>query len=543
MKKRRRISLIMAILFVFSIGLAACSKSEGPKTNEDGTSKGDVKYGGVYESYIGSDFNTLDPAFATASMDGSMVSLLYDSLVRFDEEGKVIASLAKSWETPDDKTIIFHLVNNAKFHNGNKFTSKDVKYSFERVLDPNVGSPRTWVFEKVEGAKEFMEGSAKEVAGIEIPDDSTVKITLVQPFAPFLSMMGMPAAHIVDKTEIEKYSDQKDYALKPVGTGPFIFEEYSEGDIFKVKANKDYFSGRPYIDGINYRVIKDNSTAVAEFEAGNLDCLSIPSADLQRFLNNPEYKDRIMNNNTFWNYYIGMMYNKSPFDDKRVRQAFIYAIDREAIINVARKDAAVISNGPIPPGLDGYRDDLNPYPYNLDKAKELLKEAGYSEENPCKIQLWHADSASNVALLEPIQAMLNKAGFQVKLVSMEWNSYREAVRAGKADAFYLSWGADYPDAENYLYPLFHSKMTNGGGNETYYNNPEVDKLLEKAHATVDYEDRIKLYHDIEDMVIEDAARTWLYLSVNWSIYKPEVKGVKVYRIFNADKGLDMWLDR
>ena len=125
-----------------------------------------------------------------------MVALLYDSLIRYDIDGKVIPSLAQSWETPDDSTLIFKLVDNARFHNGSPFTAKDVKYSFERVLDPKVGSPRTWVFEKVKGAKSFMEGRADAVEGIEVVDDYTVKITLEQPFAPFLSMLGMPAPQL-----------------------------------------------------------------------------------------------------------------------------------------------------------------------------------------------------------------------------------------------------------------------------------------------------------------------------------------------------------
>lgn len=559
LKRRNKIYFACVFLLVVILALSGCAKTNEPANqSEETTAKAadesavketessnnsEPKYGGIFNTYLDNNFNTLDPAFATADRDGRMVALLYDSLIRFDESGKVIPLLAKSWETPDDVTLIFHLVDNAKFHNGDPFTAKDVKYSFERVLDPAVGSPRTWVFEKVKGAKDFMEENAAEVEGIEVIDDYTVKIILEKPFAPFLSMLGMPAAHIVDKNEIEKYADQKDYALKPVGTGPYKFVEFTEGDKFIVEANEDYFAGRPYVDGINFRIIQDESTQVAEFEAGNLDELEIPSADVDRFRSNPDYSPYIVTYNTFWNYYIGLTFDEEPFDDVRVRKAFCYAVDREGIINTVRRNVGVVSNGPIPPGLDGYREGLNTYSYDLDKAKELLVEAGYSSDNPCSIELWHSDAKENVALLEPIQAMLNQAGFDVKLVAMEWNSYKAAVREGKAQAFYLSWGADYPDAENYLYPLFHSSMSGGGGNETRYNNPEFDKAIEQAQATSDYNERLKLYQKAEDITIEDAARLWVYLSIKWDVYKPEVKGVKIYRIFNADKKLDIWLDR
>ncbi|SKC38676.1 ABC transporter substrate-binding protein [Maledivibacter halophilus] len=555
-KKGKKLQIILILSLVLTLVFSGCGKPAEPadqpeetpeKTNEeaakDNESNGEPKYGGIFHSYLDSNFNTLDPAFATADRDGRMVALLYDSLIRYDTEGKIIPSLAKSWETPDDTTLIFHLVENAKFHNGNPFTAKDVKYSFERVLDPDVASPRTWVFEKVKGAKDFMEGKADIVEGIEVVDDYTVKITLEQPFAPFLSMLGMPAAHIVDKNEIEKYDNQKDYALNPVGTGPFKFVEFVADSKFDLEVNEDYFAGRPYMDGINYRIIKDASTSVAEFEAGNLDELEIPPADIDRFQNNADYAPYIVKKSTLWNYYIGLTSNKKPFDDIKVRKAFCHAIDREAILNTVLRNKSVLSNGPIPPGLDGYRDDLNPYPYDPEKAKELLAEAGYSKDNPCSFEFLYADSKSNVALIEPIQAMLNQVGFDVKLGSMEWNAYKAEVRAGKAQAFYLSWGADYPDAENYLYPLFHSSMSGGGGNETRYNNPEFDKTIEQAQATSDYDERIKLYQKAEDIVLADAPRLWVYLGINWTAYRPEVKDVKVYRIFNADKKLDMWLDR
>lgn len=544
MLRKRRVSLIFVIFLIFSLVLTGCSsKGKDADTPKEEGRSGEPKYGGIYKTYIGSDFETLDPAFSTAALDGSLVSLIYDALIRFDTEGKIIPGLAESWETPDDTTYIFNLVENAKFHNGNPLTAKDVKYSFERVMDPEVNSPRTWVFEKIKGAVDFNEGKADEIEGIEVLEDYKLKITLEQPFAPFLSMLGMPAAHIVDKEEIENYSDQKDYALKPVGTGPYIFESYNQGDKLILNVNEDYFDGRPYLDGIEYRVIEDSSTAVAEFEAGNLDYLGIPSEELDRFKNDPEYEPYIVSVNTFWNYYIGLTSNREPFDDVKVRQAFNYAIDKETLINTVRKDKAIISHGPIPPGLEGYRDDFKVYDYDPDKAKELLKEAGYSKDNPCEFEFLYAEATENVEILEPIQAMLKEVGFEPTLTAMEWNAYREEVRLGNADAFWLSWGADYPDAENYLYPLFHSSMSGGGGNETRYNNPEVDKLLEESHNILDTEERIKIYHEIEDIVVDEAARAWIYVSVNWNLYKPEVKGIENYRIFNADKMLDIWLDR
>ncbi|SCX91387.1 ABC transporter substrate-binding protein [Alkaliphilus peptidifermentans] len=546
MYKRKKMSLILALLMIFSIFITACSSEEAVTTPPDETvgNAEASKYGGIYESYIEADFNTLDPAFATAALDGFMVSLIYDALIGFDAEGKVMPALAKSWETPDEVTYIFDLVDNAKFHNGNSFTANDVKYTFERVLDPEVASPRTWVFDKLKGAEAFMEGNAAEVEGIEILSDYKIKLTLEDPFAPFLSMLGMPAAHIVDKNEVEKYADQTQFALHPVGTGPYIFDVYNQGERLTLNVFEDYFAGRAFLDGINYRVIPDPSTQVAEFEAGNLDELLIPAADLERFRNNPTYRPYLRDMNTFWNFFIGLMADKPPFDDVRVRQAFNYGVDREAIVRAVRGDTAIVSHGPIPPGLDGFRPEFKSYPYDPEKSKALLAELGYSPENPLPIEFLHIESTANVALLEPVQAMLNQVGFDVNLISMESQAARVQFREGGShNVYYLSWGADYPDAENYLFPLFHSSNWGGGGNGTRYSNPEVDALLEKAHKTANYNERIKLYQDIEDIVVEEAARMWFFLSRNWRVYKPEVKDVVLYRIFNANKMLDVWLDR
>jgi peptide/nickel transport system substrate-binding protein/oligopeptide transport system substrate-binding protein len=484
----------------------------------------------------------MDPAYSTAALDGSLIALVYDALVRYDADGKVVPGLAKSWEGVDNQTFLFKLHEGVKFHNGEPFTAHDVKYSFERVLDPKTASPRVWVFDKIRGAKEFNQGNAESVAGIKVIDNYTLMIELEQPFAPFISMLGMPAAHVVCKKEIEKYADPKDYRLNPVGTGPYKWKLYNPGDRVEFEANLDYFTGRPYLDGIVYRVIKDSQTAVAEFEAGYLDSLGIPSAERERFLAHPKYKDHIVVSTSNFNWFIAFMNNKEPYTDVRVRQALCYAIDKDLIMQTVRKDIAIATYGPIPPGLDGYRPDLRSYPYNPEKAKQLLAAAGF-KPGELKFKIAYSDSTSNLQLLEPIQQMLQAVGFDAQLEGMERTAFFAAVRAGEVDCYLLNWGMDYPDAENYLFPLFHTANWGPGGNGPRFSDPEVDALLELAHKTMDYDERIKLYHKIEDLVIEKASRAWLYVSIGFTAYQPYVRGTENYMIFNANKMLTRWLDK
>lgn len=499
------------------------------------------RYGGTWMGAIANDPPTLDPAYSVAAVDGMLIALLYDGLIGFDTEGRPIPNLAARWEISDDnRTYTFYLVDNAYFHNGKHFTAEDVKYSFERVLHPDTASPRTWVLDRIEGAKEFMAGEASEVSGIRVIDPYTIQITLAEPFAPFLSMLGMPAAHIVDRNEIEKYADPRtDYAFQPVGTGPFKFVSFNPGDRITLAAHENYHYGRPYLDGIVYRVINDQATLIAEFEAGTLHSVGLSATDLPRFRSDPRYRDYIQTQNNFWLYFIGLNATRPPFDDVRVRQAVSWAVDRELLAETVVKDTRIPAKGPIPPGLDGHREDLVGYGYDPEKARQLLAEAGYA--NGLTFEVHMANSDVNVQLFEPIQQMMAAAGIRMEIVLRDFSAMLADTTRNAIDAFYASWGADYPDAENYLYPLFHSDNFGAGGNRTSFSHPEVDRLIELAQRTADRDERIALYHQIEDLVLEQAPRVFLFYGQTWVVTRPEVRGYQLYRIFNADKMTGVWL--
>nr|MBO2472346.1 ABC transporter substrate-binding protein [Bacillota bacterium] len=527
----RRLGLALSLVAALVLAAAPAALAQTPK------------YGGVWYGSIANDPPTLDPAYAVTGVDGSLVALLYDGLVGFDTEGRVIPNLAKSWEISEDgRTYTFYLVDNAYFHNGDHFTAADVKYSFERVLHPATLSPRTWVLDRIAGAKEFMAGEADEVTGIRIIDDYTIEITLEQPFAPFLTMLGMPAAHIVNRRVIESYADPRtEYAFNPVGTGPFMLARYNPGDRIIFAANERYHQGRPYLDGIQYRIINDAATRIAEFEAGNLHATALTTDALIRFQRDPRYRDYILTTNDLTLYFIGLNATRPPFDDYRVRQAVSWAVDRELLAETVVQYTRIPAQGPIPPGLDGYRPDLVGYGYDPAKARQLLAEAGYPNGLTFEVHIANADV--NVQLFEPIQLMMAEAGIHMEIVLRDLPSILQDTTRNALDAFYASWLADYPDAENFLYPLFHSDNFGAGGNRTSFSHPEVDRLIELAQAETDRDRRIQLYHQIEDLILEQAPRVFLFYGQSWVAIRPEVRGYELYRIFNANKMTKVWLDQ
>lgn len=527
---RRGIVLpLVLMLFVFAGALSAAAETP--------------HYGGTWMGSIENDPNTLDPAYGVIGVDGTLIALLYDGLIGFDDEGRAVAGLAHSWHISDDNlTYTFHLVDNAYFHNGNHFTAEDVKYSFERILHPDVASPRDWVLDRIAGASAFISGDADEVAGIRVVDDYTVEITLAEPFAPFLTMLGMPAAHIVDRRAVEQYDDPEvEYAFNPVGTGPYVLEDYNPGDRISFAANENYHAGRPYLDGIVYRVINDSATRIAEFEAGTLHSTGLSADNLPRFQRDDRYRDFIHTQNNFYLYFIGLNATRPPFDDPLVRQAVSWAVDRELLADTVVKDTRVVATGPIPPGLDGYRPDLTGYGYDPDKARALLAEAGYPDGLSFEVHMSNSDI--NVQLFEPIQQMMAAAGIDMQIVLRDFSSMLQDTVDNAIDAFYASWLADYPDAENFLYPLFHSANFGSGGNRTSFSHPEVDRLIEAAQSEGERDARIGLYHQAEDLILQQAPRTFLFYGQAWAVHRPEVKGYRMHRIFNADKMLDVWLEQ
>jgi peptide/nickel transport system substrate-binding protein/oligopeptide transport system substrate-binding protein len=471
-------------------------------------------------------------------MGGSIAAKIFNGLIRLDEKLNIVPDIAGSWTvSPDGRTYTFHLRKGVRFSAGREVTSRDFRYSFERVLTPRTKAPLTWVLDKIEGADEFIAGKAARVRGIGTPDDRTLVLTLKKPFGPFLSLLTMTTAYVVPQEEVERLGH--DFGTHPSGTGPFVLLEWKHGQGLTLAAKEDYFEGKPKLIGIRYRVIPEDLTAVLEFETGGLDALLIPSSEYRRFTSDPKWSDRVYGRTGLDTYYLGLNCTRRPFTDRRVRQAVNLAIDCERILNTVFEKRGVLAKGPVPPGLWKY--GMGPgtgagYPYDPEKAKKLIAEAGVAGS---RITIYISADPEVLDIMEVVQGYLSQAGITADIRQLDWSAFKQAVNIGEPDAFWLSWWADYPDPENFLFPLFHSASVGPAGNRTRCLDPELDRLIETAEGTVDEKKRYALYRTAEDRIIDNAPWVFMWHRSDFYVVQPWVEDFRIYPIYSIDKGMDM----
>ena len=479
------------------------------------------------------DWETLDPAFASGVQTGSIVAKLYDGLMRYDYESTdVVPNLAENVEVNDDATVFtITLRDGVTFHDGSPLTAEDVKYSFERVLNPDTASPVSWVFEDagISGIEAFVNDEADGVSGIEVLDPQTVRITLEQPYAPFLFHLAMPAAHIVSEEVASALEAGEDLSSNPVGTGPFELADRVRDSSLTLAAYPDYFAGAPAIDGVEYRIITDPLITWQEFLAGNLDVSGVPDALFADITNDPQYEDMLQTLPELAVYYFALNQSFEPFRDLRVRQAVAMAIDRQAIIDGVFNGKDLLANSPIPPGLAGYDPELQAYSYDPEMARQLLTEAGY--EDGFDLTIWSTRTPTTIAVNEAIQFYLSEIGIRAELNQVDFGTLIDGAINGRAPAFYLSWFADYGDAYNFLHPLYVAS----GADRYGYSNPEVAEILSEAATMSNLEDRVPLYQEAQQQVVEDIPVVYIRYPVTYYAVRPGVTGILNHPIFNADK--------
>jgi peptide/nickel transport system substrate-binding protein/oligopeptide transport system substrate-binding protein len=495
-----------ALVALVLLGAAGCGKEAGDSR--------------MLELALETSPNRLDPAFAVDVAEGEICALVFDGLVGFGPDGAMVPGIARRWETADGgRRYAFHLDPAATFSNGKPVRARDVVASFTRVLSPAAASPRAWVLERVRGAASYRRGEADAVAGLSTPDDSTLVVALDEPFAPFLSMLALPAARVVDVASLGE-------SAVPVGSGPWRVSEWLRGDRVTLVPNPHHRRAARGIEGVRYRVIPEPFTRVAEFEAGTIDVLEIPDAEVARFRSDPETAARVLRRPELRVFYVGL--NNRRFTDARVRRALNHAVNVNALIRVLAAGEAVPAHGSVPPGLAGHRERAG-YEYDPARARALLAEAGHGDG--LSIEIWQRESAEGNRVLEAVQGYLLQAGVEATLVRREWSAFKEAVSAGKVDAFLLDWVADYPDAENFLFPLFHSTNQGGGGNRSFFTDPEVDRLLVEASRTVDAAERAARYAAVDSLAFAQAPWIYLYFPTSFHIVSPRITGYRLPAVY------------
>ncbi|MDA8157094.1 MAG: ABC transporter substrate-binding protein [Actinomycetota bacterium] len=474
--------------------------------------------------------STLDPALITDVPGGGIAAKLYDGLVKIGGGLKIKPDVARSWTvSPDGRHYDFSLRKGVRFSNGREVRASDFQYSFERVLSSKTLSPNTWVLNRISGAKAFMGGKAAHISGIKVKGPYEIELTLDKPFSPFLGLLAMPTAYVVAR---------EGNSPVPIGCGPFTVQKWLPGQELMLKARRHYFAGPPKIKGIVYRVIPEDLTAVVEFETGNLDILGIPESVYGRFKNDPFWSRYVTSTDGINTYYLGLNCSRPPFNDRKLRQAVSYAIDRQKILETYFEGRGVFATGPVPPELRGWAAP-KAYEYNPAKARQLIKEAGYKD---LKAEFYVTNQEEVLDMAEIIQQYLSRVGIQVKIKQLEWNSYKEAINNGEPDMFWLSWWADYPDPENFLFPLFDSANIGPAGNRTRYSDPVVDKLIEDGQNASTVAARDRYYSQAEHIIAHDAPWVFFWHRKDIVVRSPRVRGYKDYPVYSMDKATEISLD-
>lgn len=487
------------------------------------------------------NITSLDPAFARSQSNIWAVNQVFNGLVQLDNGLKVQPAIAKSWQLDSMGMVYsFHLRDDVLFHDDQAFTNEeqrrvkasDFEYSFKRLTDPRLAAPGAWIFKNVES--------------FAAQDDTTFVIRLKEPFPAFLGLLSMQYASVVPQEAVEYYGNE--FGTNPVGTGPFYHKLWVANEKLVLRKNPDYFevdsagNSLPYLEAVAISFIPDKQSAFMEFVKGKLDFMSGIDASYKDELLTfggklqPKYQDEfeIYRQPYLNTEYLGILVDssqsvmkKSPLLDRRVRQAINYGFDRQKMMRYLRNNIGTPANeGMIPKGLQAYDPaSVEGYEHNPEKAKQLLVRAGYPKGRglpPIKLQT----NASYLDLCEYIQGELSTLGIPLEVEVTPPSTLRQAMSSSKVPFFRGSWIGDYPDAENYLSLFYSGNFAPDGPNYTHFSNPVFDSLYSTAKSTTDEGGRIKLYRQMDSLVMAEAPVVPLYYDMVLRFFPKTVHGMQ-----------------
>lgn len=499
--------------------------------------------GGTFRGVFNADPPTLDPAQATDTTSSAVIRQLFDTLIELDARLTPVPALARNFTVSRDQRLYtFSLRAGVRFHHGRELRAADVKYSFERAAR----GKRPWVFEKIRGAREFIRGEAREISGLRVVDDLTVEVALERPFAPFLSLMAYDAAAIVPREEAERRGPE--FASHPVGTGAFRLVSWRRDDQVVLEAFKEHFRGAPYLDRIVFRIIPAEITRFNEYRTGNLDVSDIPTGHCRAVQRDPGQKGEVAIWPILGTHAVRFNVERAPFTDKRVRQAVAHAIDPTPIVEALLEGCVVAGKGILPPSMPGFNPNVAGLPFDRDRARRLLAEAGFPGGKGLGPIAYHYNTSDlNQRIAELLQAQLKEAGIHLELRRLDWAAHIKLVDEGGAPFFRQGWIADYPDPENFLTVLFHSRNRGAAGNTSRYRNPALDRLFDEADAMAAGPLRFKRYQEAEQVILADAVWVTLYHYSSRALIRPHVKGLERSPLSSAPEFLaplrKVWLER
>lgn len=554
MKNIKGILYLIFILLVFSSIVVACSNNDTVGSGgESDTSTGDpTGENNNSEPVEGGDLilagtagpNTFNSYYTTQGSDSAMAGLMFDSLNDIDEEGQPVPQLAEDWDISEDGLeITFHLREDVEWHDGKPFTADDVVFTYNIPLSDEYTGPRGSYFSSIDK--------------VEALDEYTVKLTMNEANAQLFvrtTVYPILPKHLLEEVPISELDRHEFNTKNPIGTGPFKFEEWKQGQYVKFVANENYYKGRPYLDSITRKEVPDSNAMLAQFKAGEIDMLGVSSEDIPEARAMEEEGTATLLSSPSASYNM-IQYNlKNPlFEDKKVRQALTHALNREEMVEVVLNGNGEVAHSPGIPFLWAFNEDVPKFEYDPEKAKQLLAEAGWSETNDEGILIDDEGNAFSFTLLatpsnetrkqmaEISQQQWKEIGVDMKIQLVEANALLEEIGPPDRDfdATLLGWSVALDPSVTLF---FHSDEAELGNNRGSYSNPELDKLMEESDQTLDQEKRKELIDEILEIIAEDQPYTFLNYSETYQIYSPKLRDVKLHPSSSYYEIEEWWME-
>ncbi|WP_417334022.1 peptide-binding protein [Halarcobacter sp.] len=454
----------------------------------------------------------LNPILSNDTASSQISGWLFNGLFKYDKDGNIVTDIASSYKFENNTKLLINLRKDVLWHDGAKVTAHDVVFTYERIIDPKVFNSIVSNF--------------KEVKSVKALDDYTLEVIYKKPYFKALNiwMIGLLPKHILKD---EKNLMTSSFNKNPIGNGPYKLDSFKNSSDIILKANEDYFEGKPKIDNIHFKFLPSPDTVFLMLKENKLDVGGLTPLQIDRQINEKFKQDfKIVEQQSFAYTYLGFNLRNKKFQDKRIRQALSLAIDRQEMVDILFFGHGKVCNGPFLPGSFAFNEEITQIKQNQEKAKELLKQAGYDKNNPFTFEIvtnTGNDIRLNAALI--MQYQLAKIGVEAKIKVMEWQAFlNTVVHPRKFETVLLGWSlALMPDA----YPLWHSDSDKlGRFNLVGYRNSTVDKLIEKGSLTIEQEKLSLIYKKLFKIISDDLPYLFLYIPNSITVVNSQIKNVE-----------------
>ncbi len=528
---RNRLKKAVICILIMSFAVAGTSCGKQSSSVVEPLSEHDEPNINHFLVAVEDEPDTVD--FQCTSIHYTVAQNVFNRLVEMENDAngdmEILPSLASSWEVSEDgRDYTFHLREGVKFSNGQPLTSSDVQYTFERLLK-HPDSCNKDIVDIITGAQALESGETDHLEGFKIIDDMTFVVTIEQPFEAFLACLSMPGASILDKETTMEAGDR--FGKEPewtIGTGSFVLWQWNPGEGLLLTANKDCWMGAPKCEGLNLMFVNDAREIRRMFENGLIDVLDLDELGdaAEYFLHGSEYRDRLFSVPRIGITYIAINERIKPLDDVRVRKAMQLALDRGMLLAGVYGGRGSVENGIFPYGLYGYNPDLPEIPYDPEKAKELLAEAGYMNGFDLTVSVNSASTRWELSVLEMAKSMWEEVGIRATIDVIAESDFMSRRKSGELACYTAQWMADFNDPDNFIYTFFGNSH-NTTFRSLCYPKEDVMDRIQQARTISDPKKRISEYNDLERIVVqEDAAWIPLYSRMRYYVTSERVEGIQ-----------------